>query len=484
VLFIAFYLRFVNLRTNPPWLGDECLYLNLTKNLLQGKLEFFAFRHAFAITGRLPLFFLVFAPIMWIFGNDIIVLRMFTVMCGIISIFFIFLIGKELINYRLGLLAGFFYSIYPFTIKFNRWGFSHNMSLLIFVMLVYFVLKWFKTKKILWGYLCAIFAGLASVNEYYGFFFLLFPIIFGFYLVRSRLIRLVFISFLPLALFVFWGIFFSSKLFLEDLKSYFVFIFMVREKNLPSFFVIAVLKEFFYIFLQVFRIGNIWLLGGLLGYYLYDNKSLKKPIVFIVLGLFLFIIVLSLFYHHYLTSRIFILIIPFLVLGTGIFILKFLDRFYLFPSAIMIIFLFLFSTIYYDIEMMNSSFPTGLSKIVAKSVEDTEKTARYINANTDLDDFVIASPTLGWLLESKVALFIQVLKSNDLYFGLENMSAQRFVFNPDFLKAKFVVIDESTKGFTTDFVPPVKKIVKEVETKWKLNNAIGEYKVYKNPNLL
>ncbi len=141
--------------------------------------------------------------------------RLITISCAVISAFFIYLIGKKLMNKWGGLLSAFFYLFIPFNIYFTRTILPDPMGAMFGVISIWAFLEFYGSAKKLHFFISAAFMALALlIKPYMGFY--LFPIAYlaikkygikSFYKNKKVIIwSLVFlaISFIPFLLWRVW----------------------------------------------------------------------------------------------------------------------------------------------------------------------------------------------------------------------------------------------------------------------------------------
>lgn len=113
---------------------------------------------------------------------------------------------------------------------------------------------------------------------------------------------------------------------------------------------------------------------------------------------------------------------------------------------------------------------------------DARQVAEFVNSQTDDDDVIIASPALAWLFRANVADFQMTVAATGQ--GTPHLPADipadRFAFDPDYRRARFVVVDNLWRNWAVWNVVGVSDIVRQVET-WPLAFKAGEIEVYCNP---
>lgn len=119
--------------------------------------------------GREGLFINLQALTIKIFGNTVLGLKFWSIFFGALTVFGVFLLGKELFqSSRAGLIGAYFTAFSYWAINFSRIGFRANMVPLILAFTFYFLFKGLRTKK----YSDFIFSGLIfglGVHTYIAF---------------------------------------------------------------------------------------------------------------------------------------------------------------------------------------------------------------------------------------------------------------------------------------------------------------------------
>lgn len=128
--------------------------------------------------GEAPFFFLISYYWSKLFGLKIYMLRLPSAIFGIISIYVVFLLGKELFNIKAGLISAFILAINHQHIYYSQEFRMYSLVILLASLSVYFLFKALKEGwKIYWiGYVASII--LLLYTHYYGIFILLFEYIY------------------------------------------------------------------------------------------------------------------------------------------------------------------------------------------------------------------------------------------------------------------------------------------------------------------
>jgi hypothetical protein len=109
--------------------------------------------------------------------------------------------------------------------------------------------------------------------------------------------------------------------------------------------------------------------------------------------------------------------------------------------------------------------------------------AEFVNRHAAPSDVVVASPTLAWLIEANVA-DVQMATVVAGYAAPDlptDIPADRFAFDPDYRRARFVIVDNLWHNWAVWNAPGAPGVLREVET-WPLAFEAGQVEVYENPN--
>ncbi len=126
LIFIFIFLIRLPYADEPALNIDDSFYLYIAKDIIDGGVPY---KTSFDHKG--PVMFFLLVPVIFIFGNSIFAVRIFTTLYLILSLFFVYLIGKKIFNNKFALLPPLIYGLF-FNISFYE-GLSSNGE--IFMML-------------------------------------------------------------------------------------------------------------------------------------------------------------------------------------------------------------------------------------------------------------------------------------------------------------------------------------------------------------
>ncbi len=134
ILLVASLARTVDLSVHPyPWSGDEAsVGLEARRILAGGVTNFFDT----GWSGQPNWSFVPTAISFLLFGSNIIGIRMVSAVAGILAVLFVYLLGREMFNGKVGLLAAAFLALYPINVHFSRVGVNNinDSFLVVFVL--------------------------------------------------------------------------------------------------------------------------------------------------------------------------------------------------------------------------------------------------------------------------------------------------------------------------------------------------------------
>ena len=165
IFLAALLARVVDLTNHPyPWSGDEASIGLEGRRILNGEVtDFFDT----GWSGQPNWSFLPTALSMRIFGENIIGIRMVSAMAGLLAVVFVYLLGKEMFNKQVGLLAAAFLAVYPIHVHFSRIGVNNINDSFMVVLVLWLVMRAARTGKLSDYVLAGVAAGL-TMYTYVG----------------------------------------------------------------------------------------------------------------------------------------------------------------------------------------------------------------------------------------------------------------------------------------------------------------------------
>ena len=476
VLWAALYLP--NLRTSPPWYGDETYVIHNCKYIFLGDFRNFALKNTFlhvTYPYQLPYSY-VCGAFYYIFGQDILGPRFFNTLLGLVTACIILVLGKRHFGEDKAFISAVFLLSHTQSVIHYRYVFAHNLvglGLLTTTLLLYEKSSPRADTKAGLGIMLAGFAHPLVTHVAIS-------------ALIARLRRPKAWIFLGLPYAVFLSLFFAviymkfGNTFAQDLSSYFQYYGASSSNNSQNiisnvwiffsqdlFHIITFVSLFFFFSRRNYILAICTLVPSLL---LLQNRGN-----------------LTVFYYQAM------LVLPNFCCIFGITVTKasdwFVDKFRLFDSKELRMVPPLCIALLWIVPNVVRSFSGNISPMNAywttQNYRDVEEAAKWINAHTGNDDLVIANMNLGWLLHSKSTHLLQVAAWQGYKtHGFENgISRERFIFDADITKSKYVVLGDIDFRWTMGEVG-VKEVLSEIDIhQWPHVWSSGTYHIYENPNL-
>ena len=105
-------------------------------------------------------------------------LRLLSAIFGIISLYIIFLIGRNLFDYKTGLISAFLMSINYMHIKYSQEARTYSWIILLTLLTVYFLINALRQKKKMHWIAYILSSSMLIYSNYFGFFILIFEYLF------------------------------------------------------------------------------------------------------------------------------------------------------------------------------------------------------------------------------------------------------------------------------------------------------------------
>ena len=166
ILALGSVLRFYHLDFQSPWL-DEIHTLNEANP----KTPISSLYDSILGSEQMPpLYFFIIYLLFKIFGYTIYVARFFSAIVGLLSIYYLYALGKELIGKKVGLVAAFLLSINFFHIYHSQDARPYSLLLLFSIISFFWLLKLLKTPTFKNAIYYGLFVGLMISTHFFGLF--------------------------------------------------------------------------------------------------------------------------------------------------------------------------------------------------------------------------------------------------------------------------------------------------------------------------
>jgi 4-amino-4-deoxy-L-arabinose transferase-like glycosyltransferase len=477
ILLLAAYLRLANAATNPAWYTDEGTHLDIARHLLQGQVQYLAINQSWLLFSRLPLFELLLSGAALLSGVSMLTLRTLTGLLGVITVAVLYLtVRRTTRDVRLALLAALLLAIYPPAVLYSRFGFSYNLLAPLMLTAFWGLAEYDTSRSKRWLAVAALSIGLGMLSDLWMFVVLVpFVLI---VLIRDWRDALwsVPLALLPCGIYATLMLLTVPQAFLFDLR----FVLSRLNQLSPGQQAATLWQNIATLISQ-----DVWMLAGAIGLVLLQPSRLR----WICLAFFVIPIVLlgrttALFN---LSFYYLIPLLPFSALGAASLIRngiswmanRFGRRASVAPGVLIAVAL-LFSTVHL-IEQVRDGFSTDIDEFLLDPI-GTQAAAAFVNQHTAANDLVIASPALAWLLHAQAAdmqLPIAYREQATPHLPADVPSG-RWEFDPDFHRARFIIVDNLWRNWAAPNVPGVADMLQKIDA-WPLVLRLGEVVVYRNP---
>jgi 4-amino-4-deoxy-L-arabinose transferase-like glycosyltransferase len=518
ILALAAYLRLAGNADNPGWYADEGTHALIARSLATGRIQYMAIGQSTLLFAKLPLFESLLALIFRLGGDGIAALRTLTGVLGVVSVATLYgCVRWVKRDPCLALLAALLLAVYPQAVLYSRFGFSYN--LIVPLVLLAFLGLWGyldsdpqqTARRRRWLTCAAIAIGIGGVSDFW-MFTLLVPMIAVVSTRRPRdlLWSLVLVC-LPFGVYACLMIVRSlcarsSQAFLFDLG--------FTAFRLSRLSLWAQLRSLALNYATLISQSH-WMALALVGMFLLRPARLQRLsllfLLFPIVGIGRTEALVSLSAHYVIP------LLPFVSFGVAVALREGVpyalgaihdalsslvrswcwlpasleralqQRRLLRGGAYLILVAvvaspFVTSTAY-TIGQVSGGFSTAIDPFLIDP-QDARAAGAYVNARTAADDVVIASPGLAWVIDAHTAdpQMAMAYEGQATPHLPADIPAERFVFEPDYRQARFVVVDNYWYNWAVHNVAGVSALVREVQD-WPLVFGLGAIEVYRNPSL-
>ncbi len=482
IVALAAYLRFFNLAANPGWFSDEGTHLEIAHHILDGRTQYFAINQSTLLFARLPLFEWLLAGSMRLLGGNILALRGLTATLGTGSVFLLYVVTNSLSRDRwLGLTAALMLAIYPQAILYSRLGFSYNLLTPLLLLTLWGLGKMLigeSPDKKRWLAMAAVAVGFGLLTDLAMISIaLLLALVVLWHNWRNAWWSGI-LAAAPLTTFVIFNLLTNRTAFLFDLA------YTLTRLGGRSPLDQAYLAVENYTRLIT---GDSWIAFALVGVWLVRPLPWRNLILLalgiplLMLGRTVPLVELSYYYISWL--------LPLIALGAAVIVRSgwsyllngFQSRWVGGVVTVVVIGLPLAMSIWLTAGRVQNQFGTVIDRFLLNGADVTAVT-NFINGRFREEDMVIASPAVGWRITANTADFQMAVAVN----GLEtphfppDIPSDRWVFQPRFSCAHYVVIDDLWRNWAVVHVAGLTETVRSVEM-WPEVFRSGTIVVYKNP---
>ncbi len=506
ILTLAILFRIIRLRTAPDWFQDEGEFIRLADNISKGNFAFLGVRNSLLNIGRPPLFFWILAGAFKLFGLDIVVLRGFSVLCGLTTIGIAYLFVREALGKTPAIYTALLLAIMPEFVYYNRMGFTYNWTSLWMLFSLYSLWKYFKQYRQWWLVVSCLAAGIAFASDYIGIINILVIILVLIILHPKDLWKVPLVA-IPILISVSPIFFIAPSDALHDLIStlsmtkggvgvpgyqFARMLVVYPEMVVRQPFIVLGIVGLFIIPDKLMRGLILCLLSGIIILVSFSRALAAQhllpvwPLAMIGLG-FLLDEIVSYFYTNIKSSLVNINFSP--TLKIGVRLRTFLGS----VGTTSLVFCFVFLPISWMVITNVKGYmvePADPSIVMTQvgwlegyvSSDDAQAIAQEISKNVKSEDFVIAPGVVYWMLQSNAAdpRTVVVYEHGGNILGVRDVNHDRFTVNSSLSNAKYAVVDNTWRYWLAPMAPEISTMLDKVK-KWPMVMERGSLQLYCNP---
>jgi Dolichyl-phosphate-mannose-protein mannosyltransferase len=488
ILALAAFLRLANVADTPGWYTDEATHIDIARHLGQGEVRYMLITQSTLLFARPPLFQILLSNIFLLAGNDILVLRTFTGILGVISVALVYTIMRRTSGKISALVTALFCAVYPQAVLYSRFGYSYNLLPPLILIAMALLDRYFDEKDGRYLAAAALALGLGMISEVMMWTFIIpFVIV---VIASRRWINLLWsipLLFTPIALYV--------LVMLATVPDAFIFDLRFTLSRLGTASTLAQQWETLSHNIEMLVSGGVWKIAGFIGLWTLRPAQLR----YIAL-LFLAFPVISMGRSVALFQLSAYYMIPFLplfALGIGSlfanglpsilqkvsqnFLTRGRNSFIAAPSFL-IASLLVLNALSFDLNGIRNGFVTEIDSFLIPP-EQGRAVAEYINTHAQPDDIIIATPAVGWQFHANVMDFQMSVAATDHIATPHlpaDLPANRLAFDPNYATADYAVIDDLWRNWGIYHIPGLDGIMSNIQENWTLVFEAGDIAVYQN----
>lgn len=503
MILIGAYLRYTNLLLAPGWYPDEGSNIEHATRFVHGPYHYFAVSGTPLVSGRMPLYLLVFGWVMDWLGKDFIIGRILTATAGVLTIPLLYLALRR----ELGSVAAFgaagFFAIMPLAVTYNRFAFSYNWHMPLFILFFWAALELVQTRQARWALIMALATSAAIATELAAVPLGIVLAVMIWAYQRRALWWSILIAIAPSAIYFAWYYIHAPDQVALEMN----IIALYGAKNWSAQ-LLGVIFDY-----ASFVAWDVWILLGIVGLFMIANARVRiialailtlvlfnvlrafgaadlgmhrvlGVLPFLAIGVFIFIRAAFVFVLQYVASDFDVSLMR---LGWRPTIMPRLRRWVQLLVVPLIVFFILVSplmvAVISDLVGLVEGASTRIDYVLARKPSDTLATIDYLNANIQPNHLVIASPQVGWAIDAKVAEYMQTLSLEGYpttHYPIL-LTRERLMFDCSLEQARFVVVDNFWRRWGVQANPALQKLIDRV-SQWPIAFQRGEYTVYRNPS--
>lgn len=462
---------------NPAWYTDEGTHIEIARHLITGNDFYLGITDSYLIAARLPLFEHLLALWFRFVGVDMIFLRILTSFIGVLTVAMTYKVAYLGSCSRLfAFMSMALLSIDPFSVIYSRFGFSYNLTGLLILTSIVFLLKFKHHQARKYIILSSLTLGLATLSDFIAFSFIPAYIVVNLFFYRKTLFISTVALAVPFAIYVCYELSQHPQIFIYDLSYT-----LARAGSLS----LNIQVDNLFNNVRIIMSESLWVLFGVVGTFSIKQKQFKwMLILFIAMPIMISGRTIAL---YNLSAYYMIPFTPFFAVGLSA-LLYYCSTIIkkVMPSiqiSIEPISLFLYGLICLTSVIglyrgINSGFVIGIEHFLI-SADEAHQVKEVFDYEKE-EGLIITSPTLAWMYDQDVTDFqISSLSQADSVHFPSNLYPKRFRFDINYKNARYAIVDNLWRGWGAVHMPVVTEMLNHVKT-WELIFETDTIQIYRN----
>ncbi len=170
IILLAAFLRLYRIQDYMTFLGDEGRDVLVVYNILHGHLTLLGPTSSVGGFFLGPIYYYFMAPFLWLFNYNPVGPAVMVALFGIATVWLIYVVGKEIFNTKVGLMASLLYALSPLVITYSRSSWNPNPLPFFSLLILYLLYKGLVNKNLKLFFVCGVLFGIAMQLHYLALF--------------------------------------------------------------------------------------------------------------------------------------------------------------------------------------------------------------------------------------------------------------------------------------------------------------------------
>lgn len=170
ILALAAFMRLYRIQDYMTFLGDEGRDVLVVYNILHGHLTLLGPTSSVGGFFLGPIYYYFMAPFLWVFKYNPVGPAVGVALIGVLTVWLIYLVGKDFFNTKVGLIAALIYAISPLVITYSRSSWNPNPLPFVSLLVLFLLYKALAKNSLKLFFVAGILFGVAMQLHYLALF--------------------------------------------------------------------------------------------------------------------------------------------------------------------------------------------------------------------------------------------------------------------------------------------------------------------------